>query len=123
MAGYRQSRIDEEVRRELGAIIPTLKDPRMADIVSVVQVEVTRDLRYATAYISVMGGEEAEKGTMQALKSASGFIRREIGNRLKLRAVPEFIFKADNSIAYGAHINQVIRKVMGESRDNDESTD
>ncbi len=123
MAGYRQSRIDEEVRRELGAIIPTLKDPRMADIVSVVQVEVTRDLRYATAYISVMGGEEAEKGTMQALKSASGFIRREIGNRLKLRAVPEFIFKADNSIAYGAHINQVIRKVMGESRDNDESAD
>ncbi len=123
MAGYRQSRIDEEVKRELGAIIPTLKDPRMADIVSVVQVEVTRDLRYATAYISVMGGEEAEKGTMQALKSASGFIRREIGNRLKLRAVPEFIFKADTSIAYGAHINQVIRKVMGESRDNDESAD
>ncbi len=113
MAGYRQNRIDEEVRRELGAIIPTLKDPRMADIVSVVQVEVTRDLRYATAYISVMGPAEAEEGTIRALKSAAGFIRREIGNRLKLRAVPEFVFKLDHSIAYGAHINQVLKDVMG----------
>ncbi len=112
MAGYRQNRIDEEVRRELGAILPTLKDPRMADMVSVVQVEVTKDLRYATAYISVMGGEEAERNTLLALKSGAGFIRREIGNRLSLRAVPEFIFKADRSIAYGAHISKVLKDVM-----------
>lgn len=117
MAGYRQNRIDEEVRRELGAVLRTLKDPRMAEVVSVVQVEVTRDLRYATAYISVMGGEKAEADTLKALKAAAGFIRREIGNRLSLRAVPEFIFKADHSIAYGAHINQVLKEVMG----NDEA--
>lgn len=114
MAGYRQNRIDEEVRRELGAVIRILKDPRIADIVSVVQVEVTKDLRYATAYISVMGGEKAEEDTLKALKAAQGFVRREIGNRLNLRAVPEFIFKIDHSIAYGAHINQVLKNVMGE---------
>ncbi len=121
MAGYRQNRIDEEVRRELGAVIRTLKDPRMADIVSVVQVEVTRDLRYATAYISVMGSEEEEKNTLLALKAAAGFVRREIGNRLKLRAVPEFIFKADHSIAYGAHINQVLKDVMGNAEKSEET--
>ncbi len=121
MAGYRQNRIDEEVRRELGAVIRTLKDPRMADIVSVVQVEVTRDLRYATAYISVMGSEEEEKNTLSALKAASGFVRREIGNRLKLRAVPEFIFKADHSIAYGAHINKVLKDVMGTAEKSEET--
>jgi len=122
MAGYRQNRIDEEVRRELGAVIRTLKDPRIADIVSVVQVEVTRDLRYATAYISVMGGDKAEADTLTALKAAAGFVRREIGNRLKLRAVPEFIFKADHSIQYGAHINQVLKDVLGNDKtENDEA--
>jgi len=85
-----------------------------------VQVEVTRDLRYATAYISVMGGEKAETDTLKALKAAAGFVRREIGNRLKLRAVPEFIFKADHSIAYGAHINQVLKDVMGETKSEEE---
>ena len=114
MAGYRQNRIDEEVRRELGAVIRVLKDPRIAPIVSVVQVEVTKDLRYATAYISVMGGEKAEADTLAALKAGAGFVRREIGSRLNLRAVPEFIFKIDHSIAYGAHINKVLKDVMGE---------
>lgn len=120
MAGYRQNRIDEEVRKELDAVIRTLKDPRIADIVSVVKVEVTRDLRYATAYISVMGGEKAEADTLTALKAAAGFVRREIGNRLKLRAVPEFIFKADHSIQYGAHINKVLKDVLGAENRKDE---
>lgn len=118
MAGYRQDRINEEMRRELGNVLRTLKDPRMAGMVSVVAAEVTRDLRYATVHISVLGSAEEEKSTLQALKAASGYIRKEIGARLGLRATPEFIFRADHSIAYGAHMNQLIRDVM--QRENQE---
>lgn len=112
MAGYRQDRINEEMRRELGNILRTLKDPRMAGMVSVVAAEVTRDLRYAKVHISVLGSAEDEKSTLEALKAASGYIRKEIGARLKLRATPELIFQADHSIAYGAHMNQLIQDVM-----------
>ena len=112
MAGYRQDRINEEIRRELGDIIPTLKDPRMAGMVSVVAVEVTRDLRYAKVHISVLGSEEEEKSTIRALEAAAGYIRREIGTKLRLRSTPEFLFRADRSIAYGAHMNQIIQDVM-----------
>ena len=112
MAAYnRIDRISEEVKRELSMIIRELKDPRLPSVVSVVGVRVTKDLRFAKAYVSVMGGEEVQKNTLAALKSASGFIRKEIGHRINLRITPEFSFEIDNSIEYGAHINEVLKNL------------
>ena len=112
MANYsRTDRISEEVKRELSAFIRDLKDPRLPAMVSVVNVRVTKDLKFAKAYISIMGDEKTVKDGMEALKSAGGFIRREIGHRLNLRNTPEFTFVADDSIAYGSHINEILKEL------------
>ncbi len=107
----RIDRISEEVKKELSSIVRELKDPRITTVVSVVNVSVTKDLRFAKAYISVFGDEKVQKGVMDALKSASGFIRKEIGRRVNLRNTPEFTFELDNSIEYGAHINEVLKNL------------
>ena len=107
----RIDRISEEVKKELSNVVRDLKDPRITTVVSVVNVKVTKDLKFAQAYISVFGDEKAQKGVLDALKSASGFIRREIGRRINLRNTPEFTFELDNSIDYGAHINQVLKNL------------
>ena len=100
-----------EVKKELCAIIRELKDPRIPIMTTVVSVDVTNDLRYATAFISVLGDEIACKDAIKGLKSAAGFIRKEIGLRINLRYSPEFIFKLDDSIAHGAHINKLISDI------------
>ena len=107
----RIDRISEEVKKELSNVVRDLKDPRITTVVSVVNVKVTKDLKFAKAYISVFGDEKAQKGVLDALKSASGFIRREIGRRINLRNTPELTFELDNSIEYGAHINQVLKNL------------
>ncbi len=108
----RIDRISEEVKRELSMIIRELKDPRLSKaVVSVVNVNVTKDLKFAKAFISVLGKEDEQKGAMDALKSASGFIRKEVGHRINLRNTPEFTFVLDNSIEYGAHINEVLKNL------------
>lgn len=111
MAQNRIQKINEEVYRELAAIIRELKDTRIPLMTSVVSVQVTNDLRYAKAYISVMGSEQEQQKAIEGLKSAAGFVRREIGHRLKLRYTPEFVFVLDHSIEHGAHINQVIHEI------------
>ena len=112
MANYnRTDRISEEVKRELSAVVRELKDPRIPMMTTVVTGRVTKDLKFAKAYISVLGSEEEKNGAIAALKSASGFIRREIGHRLNLRNTPEFTFVADDSIEYGAHINEILREL------------
>lgn len=110
----RTDRISEEVKRELSEIIRSLKDPRIPLMTSVVAVDVTGDLRYATAYISVMGDEETKTQAIKGLKAAAGYIRREIGSRVLLRNTPEFIFKLDESIEHGAHINDLLHQVIKE---------
>ncbi len=112
MAGYsRTDRISEEVKRELSGVIRELKDPRIPIMTSVVAVRVTKDLKFAKAHISIMGDEKAKNDAIAALKSAAGFIRREIGHRLNLRNTPEFTFVFDDSIEYGAHINEILREL------------
>ncbi len=110
----RTDRISEEIRKNLSDIIRSLKDPRIPVMTSVVDVSVTKDLRYAKAYISVMGDEETKKNAIEGLRSAAGFIRREIGERVLLRALPEFKFVLDNSIEHGAHINELLHSVIKE---------
>lgn len=113
MANYqRTDRISEEVKKHLSDIIRELKDPRIPLMTSVVSVSVTKDLKYAKAYVSIMGTEEEKKDAIKGLKSAAGFIRREIGNRMLLRALPDFSFEIDNSIEHGAHINELLQSVM-----------
>ena len=106
----RIDKINEEVRRELAAVIRELKDARIPMMTSVVAVHVTNDLRYSKAYISVMGTEEEQKKAIEGLKSAAGFVRREIGRRVDLRYTPEFIFELDHSIEHGAHIDALLKK-------------
>lgn len=114
MAKDRINKINEEVRRELSSVIRDLKDARIPMMTSVVAVRVTNDLSYAKVYISVMGDEDTQKKAVEGLKSASGFVRREIGRRLQLRHTPEFIFELDHSIEQGAHINQIIHDINNE---------
>ncbi len=106
----RIDKINGEVMRELANIIRSLKDTRIPLMTSVVKVSVTSDLRYAKAYISVMGDEETKKKAMEGLKSASGYIRREIGKRIDLRYTPEFVFELDNSIEHGARIEELLKR-------------
>ncbi len=111
MSFNRLDRIKEEVKREMSAIIRELKDPRIAPMTSVVAADVSKDLKYAKIYISVMGTDEEKKNTLAALKSATGFIKKEIGSRLDLRCVPQPSFVIDASIDYGMHINELINKI------------
>lgn len=109
MASNRINRINEEIRKELAALFRELKDPRISTgLVSVTRVDTTGDLRYARVYVSALD-KETESQVMKGLYSASGFLRREIGHRLNLRYTPELQFIADDSIAYGAHILEVLR--------------
>lgn len=117
MAFKRTDRISEEIKKELSSVIRDLKDPRIPMMTSVVSVNVTSDLRYAKAYISVMGTDEEKKAALKALSSAQGFIRREIGGRIKLRCVPEFSFVEDTSIEYGAHINQLLHDISTNNKE------
>ena len=112
MANYsRTDRVSEEIKRELSAIIRDLKDPRLPQMVSVVSVRVTKDLKFAKANISVMGDEKTKMGTFAALKSAAGYIKKEVSKRLNLRQTPDFTFVEDDSIEYGAHIEELLKNL------------
>lgn len=109
MPSYKIDRVTEDVRRELTAILRDVKDPRVKDcLLSVVRVDVTNDLSYCTVYVSTMEGMDRTKTAVKGLKSAAGYIRRELGKSLSLRHVPELIFKPTDSIEYGAHISKVL---------------
>ena len=102
-------RVTEDVNRELTAILREVKDPRVKDcFLSIVRVEVTNDLSFCTVYVSTMEGMERTKAAVTGLRSASGYMRHELGRRLPLRHVPELIFKATDSIEYGANISRLL---------------
>ncbi|NLB82363.1 MAG: 30S ribosome-binding factor RbfA [Clostridiaceae bacterium] len=107
----RINRINEEVKKEVSAIIRELKDPRIAEVTSVVGVDVTKDMKWCNIYVSVFGDETKQKETIEGLKRAAGFVRKEIGNRVGLRYTPEIIFNLDHSIEHGAHINELLVKI------------
>ncbi|MCQ2485957.1 MAG: 30S ribosome-binding factor RbfA [Clostridia bacterium] len=117
MAGYRINRVSEDIKRELVAVIRELKDPRVKDkLITVVRVEVSSDASFAKAYISALEGIDTAKEAVKGLKSATGYIRREIGQRLHLRKTPELTFVADDSIEHGMNIV----KIMDELRTEEE---
>ncbi|MGL5646277.1 MAG: 30S ribosome-binding factor RbfA [Clostridium sp.] len=112
MANYRGGRINEEVRKEVSNLIQNeVKDPRLTAMISVTEVEVTRDLSFAKVYVSIFCTSQEEKEeNLKALRGASSFIRREVGKRVKLRAVPQIIFELDESIDYGMKIDALIQR-------------
>ena len=108
----KNTRINMEVQRELSQIIRSeIKDPRIHPLTSVVAVEVTPDLKYCKAYISVLGDEEAGKATIEGLRSAASFVRRELAHRVNLRNTPEIKFILDQSIEYGVNMSKKIDEV------------
>ena len=109
MASNRIGRINEEIQKELSSLFRTLKDPRVqGGMVTVTHVDTTSDLRYAKVFVSVLDKTQ-EKDVVKGLKSAAGYLRRELGAAIKLRYTPELQFIADDSIEQGAHILQMLR--------------
>ena len=108
----KNTRINMEVQRELSEIIRSgIKAPRIHPMTSVVSADVTPDLKYCKVYISVLGDENAQKSTMEGLKSAEGFVRRELARRVNLRNTPELKFILDQSIEYGVNMSHLIDEV------------
>lgn len=111
MANNRLARTNDDIQRVLSELLRSVKDPRVQQgMISVTRVETTGDLRYAKVWLSVYGMKD-EKEFKRGLKSASGWLRRELGNSLSLRYTPELVFELDHSIEYGAHINQIIENL------------
>lgn len=112
MSYPRVSRINEEYKKIISQIIrEELKDPRISGMASVVSVDVTRDLSYATVYVSVLGSEDERRQTMEGLTKSAGYVRREMGKRVKLHHTPAILFKEDTSIEYGVNMAKKIAEV------------
>lgn len=112
MSNYRSGRINEEVKKEISNLLRgEAKDPRLTAMISVTQVNVTKDLSFAKVYVSVFAKDEEEKkSNFETLKGMAGYVRKEIARRVNLRQSPQIIFELDESIDYGMHIDSLIRK-------------
>lgn len=110
MASNRIGRINEEIQRELAALLRTVKDPRVHGLVSITHVETTPDLRYAKVFVSLLDRGDS-KEVIRGLKSAGGYLRRELSHALSLRYTPELIFQEDDSIDKGTHILKLLNDI------------
>ena len=120
MASNKLARTNDDIQRVLSELLRNIKDPRIQQgMISVTRVETTGDLRYSKIWLSVLG-LESEKEFKRGLKSASGWLRRELGNSLNLRYTPELVFELDHSIEYGAHISQMINALEIKHDDEEE---
>ena len=122
MAQNRILLINEEIQKELSALLRTVKDPRVQDVmISITRVETTPDLRYTKVYVSFLQ-EERVKDAMAGLKSAGGYLRRQLGHNLQLRYSPEIVWSLDDSITYGAKMLKLINSLeVKHDEDSDEN--
>ena len=122
MSSNRINRINEEIQKELSALLRTVKDPRVQDtMISITRVETTPDLRYTKVYVSFLQ-EERVKDAMAGLKSSAGYLRRQLGHNLQLRYSPEIVWSEDDSITYGARMLKLINSLeVKHDEDSDES--
>jgi ribosome-binding factor A len=119
MEGKRSTRVADLVQKEISDILMrSIKDPRIG-FVTITRVSVSEDCRVAKIYFSIMGTDEERKETLSGLESAKGFIRKELGSRIRLRYTPELIFLFDPSIEYAIHIEEVIQQIHGK-KESDE---
>lgn len=114
MASFKVGRMAEDIKREMTAILRELKDPRIAEMLTIVRVELSNDLSHCKIFVSCFEGPEKAKQSVKGLESASGFIRRELFARLKMRKCPELKFIADDSLEHSAEINQKLRELIKE---------
>ena len=121
MPNFKNARHSEDIHRELTDILRSLKDPRIDPMLSVVRTELSRDGSSCKVYVSSLSGLETARESVKGLKSAAGYIRREIGSRLAMRHTPEFQFTADDSIEYGVHIPRLLREIAPEDGAKGES--
>ena len=120
MPNYKNARHGEDIHRELTAIFRSLKDPRIDPMLSIVRTELSRDGSSCKVYVSSLEGLQRAEESVKGLKSAAGFIRREVGLRLAMRHTTEFHFIADNSIEYGVHISRLLREIVPEDGETEE---
>ena len=121
MAKVRMERLAEELKKTVSAIIFDMKDPRIPVVTSITSMEVTQDLKYAKAHVSVYGEDEtAAKTAVDALNHAAGFIQHEVAGRMTIRRVPQIKFVGDDSIAYSVHIAEVLRSLQKDKSASDE---
>lgn len=123
MVKYRSGRINEEVKKAVSSVIQNgIRDPRLHDaMISVTKVEVTKDMRYAKVFVSILGNEEAKAESLAILKKSAGFIRKEVGHEVNLRLTPEIIIELDNSIEHGMHIDAILEQIKEKSKDDNKS--
>lgn len=115
----RTDRIEEEIKKVVSKLIDQdLKDPRLTGLISVTKVEVTKDLKYCKIYVSMLGSKD-QAAAMEALKSSAGYVRREVGSNVRMFATPEIKFELDDSMEYGAHIQNIINE-LGIKQDEEE---
>ncbi len=114
MSNVRANRVAEQIKKELGDIVTRkLKDPRIG-FLTITDVEITGDLQQATVFISVLGDDEKKEQTLIGLSKAKGFIRTEIGNRIRLRKTPEITFEYDEALAHGTRIDSILKSLEEE---------
>ena len=120
MPNIRYDRINEEVKKTVSELIREMKDPRISAMATITQCEVTRDLKYAKLRVSVYDKDEAvRKETVDALNHAAGFLSREMGRRMRIRAVPQMHFELDDSIAYSVYISNLINQLHTDPQSGD----
>ena len=108
MAGFKINRVASDIKIALADLLREVKDPRISKLLSIVKLDVSGDMSYATVYVSAIEGNEKTKESVKALKGAAGYLRRELGSKLKLRKVPELRFIADDSIEISANISKIV---------------
>ena len=121
MVSYRNGRINEEIKKDVSNTIQNkIKDPRLSAMVSVTKVDTTKDLSYTKIYVSIFGNELAKKETIQALKSSTGLIRKELGLHVKLRHVPQIIIEVDETIERAIHLEGIFHKIKEQEKNDGE---
>ena len=120
MAGFKINRVTSDIKIALADILREVKDPSVSKLLSIVKLDVSGDMSYAKVYVSAIEGKEKTEESVKALKGAAGYIRRELGARLKLRKVPELRFVADDSIEVSAKISRIVNDF---DKTNEEKTD
>ncbi|MBR6742998.1 MAG: 30S ribosome-binding factor RbfA [Clostridia bacterium] len=120
MAGFKINRVASDIKIALADLLREVKDPRISKLLSIVKLDVSGDMSYATVYVSAIEGSEKTKESVKALKGASGYLRRELGSKLKLRKVPELRFVADDSIQISANISKIVSGFEKNEENKDE---
>ena len=119
MAGFKINRVTSDIKLALSDILREVKDPRVSKLLSIVKLDVSGDMSYATVYVSAIEGREKTLESVKALKNAAGQVRRELGARLSLRKVPELRFIADDSIEISANISRIVNSFEGGDSDGE----